>query len=440
MKVSYLLLLLSVTLAVSVLAVVPTASGGVTIVSPTMGQHFSAGQNLVLVVNAPGYVGQTVTVYVYNPGGSEVYTNVFQVPSSGVLNVTLFTWPSTTSSSYTPGNYTIVVLVGSSASASVTVYWAPGIAYIVAHVVNGETGAPLASVPVNVYNASNGALLGSGITNANGVANISIVALPNHVETVKVVAMPSGYPAQGVTTTVTGPGVYSVTIKVYPTAVQLEAVEVIQSGKVTAESPQSITVVEGIPVTLVVAVNYQGSPASGATVTANVTYGNVTTQVTGTPIGNGEYNITFTVPSGSTPLGGQVSVIATYNGIKSNTLTLSLSAIPNTQSMQNELNTLNSTVITLSKTVGQLNTSLTKVQTQLANVTSQLSSVSSQMSSLSSQISSLQSKMNTLSSQMSQLQSQLASSSNMVYAALGISIVALIIAIVALVYVLRKIS
>lgn len=440
MKVSYLLLLLSVTLAISVLAIVPSASGGVTIVSPTQGQHFSAGQSLVLVVKAPNYAGQQVTVYVYNPGGSQVYTNVFEIPSNGVLNVTLFNWPSTTSSSFIPGNYTIVVLVGSSASASVTVYWAPGIAYIVAHVVNGETNTPMAGVPVNVYNASNGALLGSGITNANGVANISIVALPDHVETVKVLAMPAGYPAQGVTTTVTGPGVYSVTIKVYPTPVQLEAVEVIQSGRVTAESPQAITVVEGVPVTLVVAVYYQGSPASGATVTANVTYGNTTTQVTGTPIGNGEYNITFTVPSENIPLGGQVTVIATYNGVKSNTLTLSLSAIPNIQSLQTEISTLNSTVITLSKTVSTLNNSLAKVQSQLANVTSQLASVSSQMSSLSSQISSLQSKMNALSSQMSQLQSQLTSTSNMVYAALGISIVALIIAIVALVYVLRKIS
>ena len=440
MKVSYLLLLLSITLAISVLAVVPTASGGVIIVSPTPGQHFTAGQNLDLVVKAPGYAGQQVTVNVYNPGGSLAYTNVFEIPSSGVLNVTLFTWPSTITSSFTPGNYTVVVLVGSSASASVTVYWAPGIAYVVATVVNGQTGTPLGGVPVSVYNASNNVLLGSGITNMNGVANISIVALPNHVETVKVVAMPSGYPPQGVTTTITGPGVYSVTIKVYPTALQLVPVEVIQSGKVTAESPQSITVYEGVPVTIVVATYYQGSPVSNAQVNATVTYGNMTMEVTGTPIGNGEYNITFTVPSQTTPLNGQVSVAATYNGVKSNTLTLSLSAVPNTQSLQAQIDNLTTTVNKLQTTVNQLIANLTKVQTQLANVTSQLNSVSSQMSSLSSQLSSLQSKMNTLSSQISQLQSQLSSSSNMVYAALGISIVALIIAIVALVYVLRKIS
>ena len=440
MKVSYLLILLSLTLVVSVLTVVPTAAGGVTIISPTSGQRFSAGQDLVLVVNAPGYAGQTVTVYVYNPGGSQVYTNVFQVPSSGVLNVTLFKWPSAITSSYVPGNYTIVVLVGSTASASVTVYWAPGIAYIVATVINGQTGAPMGGVPVNVYNASNNALLGSGITNVNGVANISIVALPNQVETVKVVAMPSGYPAQGVTATVTGPGVYSVTIKVYPSALQLVAVEVLQSGKVTSVTPQSISVTEGVPVTLIVASYYQGSPVNNAQVIANVTYGNKSVKVTGTPIGNGQYNITFTVPSSDVPLDGQVSVVATYNGVTSNTLTLALHAIPNTQSLQSQINNLNASVSTLTNTVKQLNANLTKVQAQLANVTSQLNSVSSQMSSLSSQISGLQSKMNTLSSQISQLQSQLASSSNMVYAALGISIVALIIAIVALVYVLRKIS
>ena len=437
MKSSYVLILLSLVFTISVLAIVPSASSGVTIVEPTPGQAFSAGQPLVLVVKAPGYVGQQVTVNVYNPGNSLVYTNVFQIPSNGVLNVTLFTWPTTTSKEFVPGNYTIIVLVGSSAGAAVTVYWAPGIAHIVATVINGQTGMPMPGVPVNVYNVSNGMLLGSGITNSQGVANITIVAIPHQVETVKVIAMPSGYPPQGVELTITGPGVYSVTIKVYPTALQIFVVSVYQQGIEIAQSPLAISVYEGEPFYVIVDAVYEGTPVTTANVTATLTIGNMNMTATGTSIGNGEYNITFTVPSYNVTLNGVLKIVATYKGVESNVITLPVLAEPNTQA---EIATLQKDFQTLYITVEKLNKTLTTLSTELSTLSSQLNSTNAKLNSLSSQLSSLQSQMSSLSSEISTLQSQLSGSTNMIYAALGISIVALILAIVALVYVLRKIS
>ena len=437
MKSSYVLILLSLTFVISVLAIVPSASSGVTIVEPTPGKAFSAGQPLVLVVKAPGYVGQQVTVNVYNPGNSLVYTNVFQIPSSGVLNVTLFTWPATTSKEFVPGNYTIIVLVGSSAGAAVTVYWAPGIAYIVATVINGQTGMPMPGVPVDVYNVSNGMLLGSGVTNSQGVANISIIAIPHQVETVKVVAMPSGYPPQGVEITVTGPGVYSVTIKVYPSALQIAVVSVYQQGVEIAQTPLAISVYEGEPFYVIVQAYYEGTPVSTASVVANLTIGNMTMTATGTSIGNGEYNITFTVPSYNVMLDGVLKIVATYKGVKSNVITLAVSAEPNTPA---EIAALQKEVNNLYNITTQLNKTVTTLGNELNNLSKQLNSTNSKINSLSSQLSTLQSQLSSLSSEISTLQSQLSGSTNMIYAALGISIVALILAIVALVYVLRKIS
>jgi len=437
---STLLILLLVVIPAISLAIVSASIGGITILSPTQGQSFSAGQPLVLVVNATGYAGQVATVYVYNPGDSIVYSGAFQVPSNGILNATLFNWPATTSGKFPAGTYTIVVLIGSVAAASVQVYWAPGIANLVVTVVNGQTGLPLPNAPVSVYNASSNTLLASGITNFSGMVTLYVVAVPNVSETLKIIATPQGYPPQGVLYTIRGPGTYAITLKVYPTSLSLNVLGAyIGTVQVAPAQPSSVTASEGEPLSLIVQATYEGSPASGATVSATMQIGG--TNVTGTvvPVGNGVFNVTFMVPSVGVPLSGYIVVTASYKGSTAQ-LNVPVVAQVNYGTYLNNISSsvaqVNKTVADLQKELSAFNTTVTNVQKQLQ----QLQSLSTQLSSLNSSIASLSSKLNQLSSQVSSLSSQLSSSQNMVYAGLIAGIIALIIAIVALVMVWRKIS
>jgi outer membrane murein-binding lipoprotein Lpp len=434
---SALLILLLVVIPAISLAIVSASIGGITILSPTQGQSFSAGQPLVLVVNATGYAGQVATVYVYNPGDSIVYSGAFQVPSNGILNATLFNWPATTSGKFPAGTYTIVVLIGSAAAASVQVYWAPGIANLVVTVVNGQTGLPLPNAPVNVYNASNNMLLASGITNSSGMVTLHVVAIPNVSETLKIIATPQGYPPQGVLYTIKGPGTYAITLKVYPTSLALNVLGAyIGTVQVAPAQPSSVTASEGEPLSLIVQATYEGSPASNATVSATMQIGG--TNVTGTvvPVGNGVFNVTFMVPSVGVPLSGYIVVTASYKG---STAQLNVPVVAQVN-YGTYLNNISSSVAQVNKTVAALQKELSAFNTTVTSVQKQLQSLSTQLSSLNSSIAGLSSKLNQLSSQVSSLSSQLSSSQNMVYAGLIVGIIALIIAIVALVMVLRKIS
>jgi outer membrane murein-binding lipoprotein Lpp len=434
---SALLILLLVVIPAISLAIASASIGGITILSPTQGQSFSAGQPLVLVVNATGYAGQVATVYVYNPGDSIVYSGAFQVPSNGILNATLFNWPVTTSGKFPAGTYTIVVLIGSAAAASVQVYWAPGIANVVVTVVNGQTGLPLPNAPVSVYNASSNMLLASGITNSSGMVTLHVVAVPNVSETLKIVAMPQGYPPQGVLYTVKGPGTYAVTLKVYPTSLALNVLGAyIGTVQVAPAQTSSVTASEGEPLSLIVQATYEGSPASNATVSATMQIGG--TNVTGTvvPVGNGVFNVTFMVPSVGVPLSGYIVVTASYKG---STAQLNVPVVAQVN-YGTYLNNISSSVAQVNKTVATLQKELSAFNTTVTSVQKQLQSLSTQLSSLNSSIAGLSSKLNQLSSQVSSLSSQLSSSQNMIYAGLIVGIIALIIAIVALVMVLRKIS
>jgi outer membrane murein-binding lipoprotein Lpp len=434
---SALLILLLVVIPAISLAIASASIGGITVLSPTQGQSFSAGQPLVLVVNATGYAGQVATVYVYNPGDSIVYSGAFQVPPNGILNATLFDWPATTSGKFPAGTYTIVVLIGSAAAASVQVYWAPGIANIVVTVVNGQTGLPLPNAPVSVYNASSNMLLASGITNSSGMVTLHVVAIPNVTETLKIIAMPQGYPPQGVLYTVKGPGTYAITLKVYPSPLVLNVLGAyIGTVQVAPAQPSSVTASEGEPLSLIVQATYEGSPASNATVSATMQIGG--TNVTGTvvPVGNGVFNVTFMVPSVGVPLSGYIVVTASYKGSAAQ-LNVPVVAQVNYGTY---LNNISSSVAQVNKTVAALQKELSAFNSTVTSVQKQLQSLSTQMSSLNSSIASLSSKLNQLSSQVSSLSSQLSSSQNMIYAGLIVGIIALIIAIVALVMVLRKIS
>jgi len=434
---SALVILLLVVIPAISIAIASASIGGITILSPTQGQSFSAGQPLVLVVNATGYAGQVATVYVYNPGDSIVYSGAFQVPSNGILNATLFDWPATTSGKFPTGTYTIVVLIGSAAAASVQVYWAPGIANIVVTVVNGQTGLPLPNAPVSVYNASSNTLLASGITNSSGMVTLHVVAIPNVSETLKIIAMPQGYPPQGVLYTIKGPGTYAVTLKVYPTSLALNVLGAyIGTVQVAPAQPSSVTASEGEPLSLIVQATYEGSPASNATVSATMQIGG--TEVTGTvvPVGNGVFNVTFMVPSVGVPLSGYIVVTASYEG---STAQLNMPVVAQVN-YGTYLNNISSSVAQVNETVAALQKELSAFNTTVTNVQKQLQSLSTQLSSLNSSIASLSSQMNQLSSQVSSLSSQLSSSHNMIYAGLIVGIIALIIAIVALVMVLRKIS
>jgi len=434
---SALVILLLVVIPAISLAIASASIGGITILSPTQGQSFSAGQPLVLVVNATGYAGQVATVYVYNPGDSIVYSGAFQVPSNGILNATLFNWPAAPSGKFPTGTYTIVVLIGSAAAASVQVYWAPGIANIVVTVVNGQTGLPLSNVPVSVYNASSNTLLASGITNSSGMATLHVVAIPNVTETLKITATPQGYPPQGVLYTVKGPGTYAITLKVYPTSLALNVLGAyIGTVQVAPAQSSSVTASEGEPLSLIVQATYEGSPASGATVSATMQIGG--TNVTGTvvPVGNGVFNVTFMVPSVGVPLSGYIVVTASYKG---STAQLNVPVVAQVN-YGTYLNNISSSVAQVNKTVAALQKELSAFNTTVTNVQKQLQSLSTQLSSLNSSIAGLSSKLNQLSSQVSSLSSQLSSSQNMIYAGLIVGIIALIIAIVALVMVLRKIS
>ena len=434
---SALVILLLVVIPAISLAIAAASIGGIAILSPTQGQSFSAGQPLVLVVNATGYAGQVATVYVYNPGNSIVYSGAFQVPSNGILNATLFNWPATTSGKFPAGTYTIVVLIGSAAAASVKVYWAPGIANLVITVVNGQTGLPMPNAPVNVYNASSNVLLASGVTNSSGMVTLHVVAIPNVSETLKIVAMPQGYPPQGVLYTVKGPGTYEITLKVYPTSLLLNVLGAyIGTVRVAPAQPSSVTASEGEPLSLIVQATYEGSPASGATVSATMQIGGTTVTGTVVPVGNGVFNVTFMVPSVGVPLSGYIVVTASYKGSAAQ-LNVPVVAQVNYGTY---LNNISSSVAQVNKTVVALQKELSAFNTTVTNVQKQLKSLSTQMSSLNSSISSLSSQLNQLSSQVSSLSSQLSSGQNMVYAGLIVGIIALIIAIVALVMVLRKIS
>ncbi|MCQ4367209.1 MAG: hypothetical protein NO114_06085, partial [Sulfolobales archaeon] len=395
----------------------------------------------VLVVNATGYAGQIATVYVYNPDGSIVDFGTFQIPSNGILNVTLFYWPVTTSSEYPAGTYTIDVLIGSAAAASVQVYWAPGIANIVVTVVNGQTGLPLPNAPVSVYNASNNMLLASGITNSSGMVTLHILAIPNVSETLKITATPQGYPPQGVLYTIRGPGTYAITLKVYPTPLEMNVLGAyISTVQVAPAQPSSVTAIEGEPLSLIVQATYEGSPASGATVSATMQIGG--TNVTGTvvPIGNGVFNVTFMVPSVGVPFSGYIVVTASYEGSTAqlnvpvvaqvnygtylNSLSSSVAQLNKTvATVQNELSTLNATVQnvqtylnSLSSSVAQLNKTVATVQNELStlnatvqNVQTYLNSLSSSVAQLNKTVATVQNELSTLNATVTNVQKQLQS-------------------------------
>jgi hypothetical protein len=121
--------LLTVIALVSLTPVIANASftqNGVTVYSPpSQGYTYSTNQTVTLDISAPGYPNTLVTVYVYNPGGKMVFTNVYQTDSNGKLAVSLFTVPEATpqnlSAGWINGTYTITVLVGTSTGVNIQV-------------------------------------------------------------------------------------------------------------------------------------------------------------------------------------------------------------------------------------------------------------------------------------------------------------------------------
>ncbi|MGC9104870.1 MAG: hypothetical protein ACP5HQ_00335 [Thermoprotei archaeon] len=410
--------------------------GGVQIISPVNGQSFTAGQKLVLTVNATAYAGQVATVYVYNPGNAIVYTNNFQIPANGLLNATLFPWPNTTSGKFPVGYYTIVVLVGSQAAASVQVYWAPGVANVVVTVVNGLTGVPIPNVPVVATNSTSSALVSSGVTNASGMVTLQVPAAPGVTATFRVVASPQGYSPQGTLVTVTGPGTYYVTLKVYPGTLVLTPVSVYVNGVPAGSQPTSVTALAGASLSVVVQASYRGSPVGGAAISGVLYIGNSTVTGSVTSLGNGLYNVTFNVPNAAVPTSGQIVIKGTYEG-SSAQVALPVSVMPN---YGVQISSLNASLATLGKQLASLTQSLQSLNSTLSSTQAKISSLSSQMAALNSSISTLNSQISQLSSQVSSLSSELKSSQGLMYAGLIVGIIALIIAIVALILVLRKIS
>ncbi|MCQ4450197.1 MAG: hypothetical protein NO110_05825, partial [Sulfolobales archaeon] len=121
--------LLTVIALVSLMPVIANASftqNGVTVYSPPyQGYTYQTNQTVTLNISAPSYPNALVTVYVYNPKGVPVQTNVYQTDSSGKLVAQLFPVPEATpqyvSEGWINGTYTIAVLVGSSTDVEIQV-------------------------------------------------------------------------------------------------------------------------------------------------------------------------------------------------------------------------------------------------------------------------------------------------------------------------------
>ena len=456
------------------LGVIPTsAATTLQIISPTSGQTFYYGQQLVVVAK---YVPNAVADIYLVHGTTSIPEGTYTFNSSGYLTVDLGSFGS--GNLVEPGAYTIDIDVSSPqfAAAAVTVYYVPFVGTIIVHVQN-EHHLPLSGATVYLYNTTAGlhSLVTTSITNSSGVAVFHVTAF-NFTQDFQVVASMTGYVNASATVSIYENQTTSVTLTLYPAVLDVYVVAATQNGMTVAplnpSGYSSLVATEGDNVTVYIETVFAGMEVTNATVNVMVTTPTGTSTYTATPVTSGSYAgyymVTFMLPASNVSYDALLNITATYSTLTT-TIYVPVAAQVNytalidhyVTELNSEIEKLNSTVYALMAEISALNTSISTLKSEISTVTSEvsslqssvtslqssvsslqssISSLNSSVSSLSSKISSLNSSVSSLNSEVSSLNSKLNSITPLVYGGLIAGIIGLIVAIVAIILVYRKIS
>ena len=470
------------------------------VITVTTAPVYHPGQTVVVEGTAPP--NTEIGISVYNPNDVVVCATVVNSTSSGTYEAVLFTFPSTATSEYPYGTYTVKVGTSNGFTNETTFQFEPELATVLVEVFNPQ------NLPVSGAKVCAVGTPYSAITNSTGEA---VLMLPSGTYTIKVIP-PSPYVETEKTLTVVAPQSYTLkfTVEVEELSIDLNEVMGFNSTggievDITSPSPGStITMLGNGTLYMYVIVYYAGMPVSNATVSAmfdNMMYTGVYNSTVGM------YVIKIPIPN--VQFEGDAVINATYSTFTaSETMLLSIEYNQEQEiiELHNEINTL-STYLTgnvtelenrlamlcsyLSGNVTKLDNEITALETevselssylsgnvtkldneiamlssylsdnityfkdeistlegQLQNDTTQLHTDTQEISMLSSYLSgnityfnNEISKLNSsLTGQISTADSKISSITTLVYAGLILGVIALIIAIVAVVMVFRKVA
>jgi len=474
------------------------AANSVTVISPYQGEHITLINPYVFVFNvsiyAPQYVNYPVAIdTITGPDGIGTTgpIAVGSIGSNGYLNVTeklttgAFEQNGEPLKQFVPGTYYIYLVIANVFSDNISVVLTPNdIATLNISVINIKNGEPLPGATINIYNESNGALLVTGTTNANGYLVEEVPYVYTMTNVYNVTLTKAGYQFNYTTVTVPSNYFYTVPVKIYTQPVVFVAVPFYYEDMGIKEiaPPQQVNGVyqasafQNTTFSVIINVTESGVPVSSAIVTAQ--YNN--THVTAVYIGDGMYNLSIMMPEAqsSVPYTLVVAVTAQYHSTTTSfymaiatepnlyqeiaLLKSEVSTINSTiymlkseitllqQELQGNVSYLNSTIYMLKSEITSLNSSLITLESEYKSLNSSYTTLSSEFTTLSNQVTTLSNKVETLNTSLTTLQSEynslkseynsLKGTETLAYIGIAIGVIGLIIAIVAIILVLRKVA
>lgn len=467
--------------------IVGSQSNQLIVYSPVANSHIPLLNPKELRLNITIYAptappGSTVLVHIKGPYGITMTSagipvgdldanHMFSAPDY-VFPASLFQVNGTRLATFLPGQYNVTIAVAGF-STTIPIYVVnPNQIGIIVYVYNNN-GASLSGVTVSVYNATNGQLLVTNETNAQGmvalvvpyvhtmtnVYNVTAVK-PGYQLVYKVVTIPPNYTGTVVVKLTTTPVTFTLT----PVCFQVGGVQQPAQPQQLPGAPQPVyvtTVFMNVPLSIIINASHSGKPVDGATITACYKVNGKQFTATAKGLGNGQYNLSIPIPASTVPYTLQITVTGKY---QSNVYTFIVLAnvLPNYLAMIDQMRTeiaqlnstistlvsqmdilrnnityLNNMISTLKQQIANLNTTLTNLRTQLTTVNSTLVN---EINNLQGKVNNLNNELNKMQTQLNNNQNQLNNISSLVYGGLILGIIALIIAIVAIVLVFRKVA
>jgi len=465
------------------------AANSVTVISPYQGEHITLINPYIFVFNlsiyAPQYVNYPVAIdTITGPDGigTTAPIAVGSIGSNGYLNVTpkfttgVFEQNGEPLKQFVPGTYYISLDIYNVFYDNISVVLTPNdIATLNISAI--ENGKQLPGATIDIYNESNGALLVTGTTNANGYLVEEVPYVYTMSNTYNITLTKAGYQFNYTTVTVPANYFYTVPVKIYTEPVVFAAVPIYYEDMGIKEiaPPQQVNGVyqasafQNTTFSVIINVTESGVPVSSATVTAQ--YNN--THVTAVYIGDGMYNLSIMMPEAqsSVPYTLVVAVTAQYHSTTTS-FYMAIAAEPNLyqeiallktevatmnstiymlkseiallqQELKGNVSYLNSTIYMLKSEIASLNSSLISIESEYESLNSSYGTLSSEFTTLSSQVTTLSNQVHTLNASLSSLQSEynsLKGVTTLTYIGIALAVIGLIIAIIAIILVLRKVA
>lgn len=469
---------------------VPTAATSDSpIISPVPYEKIPLFNNKQLVINISIYypqgVGSSVILYVTGPQNITMNgpATLGTIGSNGYLNISNFKLLTSAFQqngqplqNFIPGLYNFTFSIGGNMYKVPVIFTSPNVLQLIVYVFN-ITDVPLKGANVTVYSTAAGKFLNTSLTNAQGIAELTVPYEYNVTNQYTVTAAAPGYQAASQVITVPAfyAGAFPVKFKLSPLVFFIEPVyfetQGIQEPATPAQIAGQLVYVasgfEGTTFSIIVNATASGKPVSDAKIIATYTLFvkgvKQTANATATYIGNGLYNLSINLPTApnNIPYTLRIDVTGIYQATTAGFIVL-VSAQPNYIAIINELakeiSQLNATINALKSQlagnvtalkaqiqelqnrIASINATLNSLQSTVTSLTNEINSLKSQLNSLSQQLNSLSSTVSSQGADISSIKSQISSMSALQYAALGLAIVALIVAIVALVLVFRKVA